>query len=164
VTSASPTVTARATAFSPTRPILFRIIFCLVIIWVAGLATLTVRTANPWIVNEVQIERSDAVFVGRWIDRLQGRFEAADDLLHRLPPGAVTITGLPTRGLPKTDEWVIPVRKSGEGFVVTQGGFSYVPRDPAGHVAPQPVEGEIAPQCLPAIPEVLQQIEQLPRR
>jgi hypothetical protein len=161
----SPPVAAAPAAASQTasRGLLGMVIGA-VIIWIGFLSVLTARTANPWIVNEIQIERSDAVLLGHWVNRRTGEFAVVKDLLHRQSPGTVTVTGLPERGLPAAESWVIPVTKLGSSYEVTQGHFRYHPIDPVHGVSPQPLEGTIAPQCYPETPDILQQIEQVLQR
>lgn len=128
-------------------------------VWVLFLATITWRTANPPVVNVVQISESDLIFVGRWEDRAAGRFHIERELKHGQFQGAVNVLGLPDRGLPRGETWVIPVTKVGDAYSVTQGVFTTgpLPLDPQGNAAVWKVH--VPPQCYPATDDVLNQVQ-----
>ena len=163
MTAAPPPVASLAPTATPVASSSWRSIFWaalgIVAVWIAFLALLTSRTSNPWVVNEQQLHQSDAVFLGRWVDRQAGRFEVAEELLHHQSADTVTIQGLPIRGLPTTDQWIIPVTRDRTGYIVTQGSFRYVVHDPNHDGPPQIRQGTIDPQCYPDTPDVRRQLD-----
>lgn len=130
----------------------------LTVLWVLFLAVITWRTANPPVVNGVQVQVSDRILVGRWENRADGRFEVTQELKRGDPLGVVTVTGVPDRGTPTNDLWVIPVLKFGGTYSVTHGQFVNHPwrRLPAADA--QEWEVRVNPQCYPATDDVLEQI------
>jgi hypothetical protein len=146
---------------SPARGRWFPFAIVIIAVWIAFLAVLTWRTANPPVVNDVQILESDEIFVGSWKDQAEGRFDVADELRHGQIHGLVTITGVPQRGAPKSDRWVIPVTRRGGTYAVTQGIFP-PGRDPLAKPGDRPLPPvHVEPLCYPATEAVLAQIRRL---
>jgi hypothetical protein len=134
--------------------------------WVLFLAVVTWRTANPPAINIVQILESDLVLVGSWQDRRAGRFEVLEELKHGGRTGLMTVAGAPCAKSPAETTWVVPVRREGTSWKVTQGRFANRPleahaRDPD---APPPWIVQVEPQCYPATDDVLRQIRMLLER
>lgn len=131
----------------------------LTIVWVTFLALITVQTANPPVVNVVQIQNSDFVLVGRWTDRAHGRFEVTQELKRGEQFGVITVTGVPERGMPTTETWVIPVVKFVGTYDVTKGPFINRPRQLPKDSQEREWLVQVHPQCYPATDDVLEQIK-----
>ena len=144
-------------AASRARLILFAI---LAAFWVVFLAGLTWRTANPPLVNRVQILASDRLLVGHWLDVKSGRFQVNRELKQGDISGEVIIENSPIPGKNFTadQEFVVPVRKRKDNYVLTAGDFRIEKSSPAASDLPA---GRIQPQIYPATAEILDQIEQL---
>ena len=146
---------------SSVRRVLFWLAACLTLIWIAFLAALAFRTPNPPVVNRIQIRESDGIFVGRWDSRADGRFRVTDELKHGTIRGIVTVVGVPDCDIPETDLWVIPVRRSGGTFVVTQGLFETGLENPPQPADQPPPLVRIQPQCYRATEAILEQVRKL---
>lgn len=131
----------------------------LVIVWIGFLAGLTVVTANPPVVNPLQIASSDLVLVGRWKNRTAGQFEVERELKLGQLQGPVVVEDLPVSGPPTNEAWVVPVVKLGKNYAVTHGQFMNAPAQPQANQHPWPVKLPV--QCYPATADVLQQIESM---
>ena len=140
------------------RSVWLRIAAAATVAWVCALAAITWMTANPPVINLLQLQHSDLVLVGTWENRAEGRFLVERELKHGRLKGPVKIVGLPDRGLPTTPAWVIPVTKLGDTWAVTRGEFPILVRPPAKDARPQVVEVNVDPQCYPATNDVLGQI------
>ncbi len=136
----------------------FRVAASLTLAWVLFLAGLTWRTANPPVVNRVQIRNSEYILVGRWENRQEGRLEVVQELKRGVSLGVVTVTGLPERGLPAAKSWVIPVTRFGGAYSVTHGQFLNSPRQPQPDGKIPHWQIDVPPQCYPATDDVLEQI------
>src|SRR5690349_24987134 len=88
----------------------------IVLAWVLFLAVVILRTASPPVVNAVQLEESDLILVGHWDNRSEGRFEVEQELKRGQLRGVVSVLGLPEKGLPAGESWVIPVTKIGNAY------------------------------------------------
>lgn len=131
----------------------------IVALWIVCLAALTWRTANPAVINQVQISSADLIFVGRWADRKAGRFEVERELKRQQLQGEVIIEGALPHGPPTSESWVIPVTVHREKYAVTQGVFINHPRQPAIAEKLPPWKVEVAPLCYPATEDILRQID-----
>jgi hypothetical protein len=136
------------------------VIAALVVGWIGWLAWLTLNTANPPIVNRVQLLASDLVIVGRWEDRTAGRLRIVRELKHGELAGTITVERAPPpRGISDADaEWIVPVRRTRAGYAVTSGKFVNRP-ERAGGAAGDKID--IPPQIYPATKDILRQIEVL---
>lgn len=131
----------------------------IVLAWVLFLAVMTFLTASPAVVNFMQIAESDLILVGRWDRRSENRFEVERELKHGQLHGAVNVLGLPEKGLPTGESWVIPVTKIGNAYSVTKCTIP-LRRGQAAADAKLPFESvDVSPQCYPATDDVLRQIE-----
>lgn len=130
--------------------------------WIGFLAVLTVATANPPVVNALQIAASDLVFVGHWKNRATGEFQVERELKQGQLQGTVIVEDVPKVGPLERDAWVVPVVKLGKRYAVTHGEFTNRPALPRPDQQPWPVKLE--PQCYPATNDVLEQIDAVLKR
>lgn len=143
------------------RPRVRLVVFSVIVAgWVAWLGWLTLTTANPPVINRVQVLASDLVLVGKWSDRQAGRFDVSRELKHGKVTGNITIQNVPAApGTAAPDaEWVVPVRRTGDAYTVTAGQFANRPAGPQKGVAP---EIDVKAQIYPATPNVFGQIAEL---
>lgn len=136
----------------------FWLVSALVAGWILVLSLLTFWTANPPVLNRVQLTQSDAVFVGRWVDEATGRFEVTQELKHGQPVGIITVSRVPKLRMHASDRWVIPVTKLGDVYSVTQGTFVARVFDPQTNGEGY-VKIQVVAQCYPATDEVLAQVQ-----
>lgn len=130
--------------------------------WVLFLAVMTFRMASPAVVNAVQIVESDLILVGRWDRDSENRFDVERELKHGQLRGPVNVLGLPEKGMPTGEAWVIPVTKIGDAYSVTQGTFPLRRQPDAPPDAKLPFQRvDVSPQCYPVTDDVLRQIERI---
>jgi|GEM_PF-3390944 len=146
---------------SPSRWLL--IVFAvIVVVWVGLLSWLTLNTANPPVVNRVQILSSDLVLVGRWQDVAAGNFDVTRELKYGELTGVVTLLGpKPATATPNEAEWVIPVRRTKNALSITEGKF--INRPQQNDIVPPGPEWRVAitPQIYPATASVFEQIDRI---
>lgn len=159
----SATTLTQPEADSPAsrRPRVRLIVFAMLVVgWAAWLAWLTLTTANPPVINRVQVLSSDLVLVGKWEDRAAGRLNVSRELKHGELTGIITIQAVPL--VPKISgpdgEWIVPVRRIRTGYAVTSGKFA---NRPAGKQPAAAPEIDVKPQVYPATPDVFEQLAEV---
>ena len=143
---------------SPSRRLGLVVAAIVVTVWVIYLAYITIRTANPPVINRVQIDAADFLLLGRWENFSTGRFRVERELKHGRLTGLVQVLGLPDHLPSQSIEWVIPVSKTGDAVSVTQGIYENRPLH-SGQNLNGVWKVRVAPQCYPATAEILRQID-----
>ena len=127
--------------------------------WVICLASLTWSTANPPVVNRVQVQSSRLVLLGHWTEQAAGQFHVERELVHGRLTGPVTIQGLPKGGLPRTVNWIIPVTPIGTVYTITSGQFELEATNVLGQKISWTVN--VQPWCYPATDDVEHQVAEI---
>lgn len=117
--------------------------------WLGFLALLAVRTANPVTVNRAQLLLSDAVVVATpQPPGSQGRsvpLRIEQVLAGEGVPGSLRLSGAKPDRFPPGGRYLVPLRETGRGFVVT----------------PAPIDREGVPLVYPATPDAVQAAEKI---
>jgi hypothetical protein len=121
-------------------------------LWWTGLLSLAVFTANPVVLNRVQIVQADFVVEAVVVDRKSGAVDVIREWHSPIRHDRLSIEGLSEARPPNGAAYLIPVSKREDGFVVTRGRLS------APHVEPEVLT---LPYIYPTSPAAVERLETL---
>lgn len=126
--------------------------------WCGVLALLTWYSANPVVVNPLQIQRSDLVVQGRWTDAAARTLRVECAWKAAAPGETITVKGVPGR-VPLEGSLIVPLTRTADGsWMVTQG----ILENPSAHPDRVPSQrSEVQPALYPATESVLEQLNAL---
>ena len=108
---------------SPRAPLRSRVLtaaLAIAIVWILGLITLAVLTANPVTLNRMQIERSDYVVTATRKRADSAKIEVSREWKHGADLGEITVTNLDEARMPVDREFLVPLKKLASGrYLIT---------------------------------------------
>jgi hypothetical protein len=133
-------------------------IVAVALVWAGCLAALAVRSANPVVVNRVQVWHADSLVLGVW-DAKAARLTVERTWKSPVPADSIAIGTMPQQH--PSGRIIVPVtRLSSQQYEVTQGRLWNPPERPAASTE-KPVESDVQPLVYPATDDVIRQIEAL---
>jgi hypothetical protein len=129
--------------------------------WIAALAVLVVQSANPVIVNRVQVWHADVIVLGVWQPGDPPQLSV--ERTWKTPLEAKSVGVRAARGVTTSGRAIVPLtRISRDLYEVTQGELLNLPeRRRTGDKTEEPEPSHVRPLVYPATDDVIAQLEAL---
>lgn len=100
---------------SAAKPRIFQIALVAAIVWILGLVTLAIVSANPVTLNILQIEQSDYVVTATRTGPDANTIEVSREWKRGEELGTITVTNLDDARMPADGEFLLPLNKLSSG-------------------------------------------------
>lgn len=129
--------------------------------WIAALLTIVLTSANPVVVNRLQVQYAQVIVQGTWQPGSPPQLEVERTWKSPLDHQRVVVREAP--GVRTSGRAIVPLTRIGPDlFEITHGDLPTIPEQRSSVPAPEAARvAQVRPQVYPATPEVVQQIEAL---